>query len=94
MPNFLRPILARLAGALVAGLVTWLAGKFGVIISEDVKGQLTEGVVATMLTLFTVVYALVHKAVSVKTNPMDAASPSMVVEGKSEQKTINENKPT
>jgi hypothetical protein len=92
MPDFLRPVVARIAGALVAALVTWLASKYGVVIPEEAKGQLTEGTVAAMMTLFTVVYALVHKAVSVKTNPADAASPSLAEEGKDLQKVVNARK--
>lgn len=92
MPDFLRPVVARLAGALVAALVTWLAGKYGIVIPEEAKGQLTEGTVAIMLALFTAVYALVHRYVSMKTNPTDAATPSMAAEGKIEQKNLDARK--
>ncbi len=92
MPTFLRPIAARLAGVVVALLATWLASKFGVIIPEDTKGQITESTVVLIMAVFTTIYALVHKAVSVKTNPADAASPSMAQEGKAEQKAMDQTK--
>jgi hypothetical protein len=45
--------------------------------------------VVVLLTIFSTVYALVHRGVSVVSNPMDAASPSMSEKGKTDQRVIN-----
>lgn len=81
MVDFIRPVLARIVGAVVAGVLTWLATKFGVVIPKETAGQLTENLVAAMLVMFSIIYALVHRAVSVKTNPTDAAQPDLARRG-------------
>lgn len=76
MPDWIRPILGRIVGSMVAAAATWAASKWGVIIPDEAKGQLTQNAVTVMLFVFTTVYALTHKAVSIKTNPTDSAKPS------------------
>lgn len=77
MVDFLRPILARLVGSFVGALAVWFASKYGIIIPDEVKGELTQNAVALMLLVFGIVYSLVHRAVSVKVNPTDTASPAI-----------------
>ena len=88
MPDWLRPIVPRIAGAAVAAIVTWLAAHFGIIVPEEDKAKLTEGVTILLMLIFTVVYALTHKLVSVKANPADAATSTLAVKGKSDQHAL------
>lgn len=88
MIDLLRPIFARIIGAIIGALAAWLAGRFGIVVPEETKGQLTQGAVALMLLVFGVVYSLVHKGVSVKTNPADAASPGLALKGKTDQHSL------
>jgi hypothetical protein len=55
MPAVLRVVLARIIGALLGGLVAWLAGKG--IQSTQANVDL---VISALLTIFTIVYGLVH----------------------------------
>jgi hypothetical protein len=77
IPDWIRPILSRVVGLAVASLVTWLATKYGIVVPEDAKTQITEGTVVALMALFGTVYALVHRGVSIQTNPTDAAKPSV-----------------
>lgn len=88
MPDFLRPVLARIAGALVGAVVTWLAAHFGIVVPEGAQVNLSESAVIIMMTLFSIVYALVHKAISAKTNPADAATPTLADKGKTDQRVL------
>lgn len=78
--TFLRPIIARLAAALIASLVAWLAAQ-GIDVPAETQTQLIEGTVGLMLLVFGVVYALVHKLVNRKVNPADAAAPVLAKAG-------------
>jgi len=86
--DFLRPVIGRMAGAIVVALVAWLIGKWGINVDQGTQAQLTDGIAAFMLLAFGVVYALVHKAVSAKVNPGDAATPRLAERSKIEQKRI------
>jgi hypothetical protein len=77
MLDAIRPVLSRIIGSLVAGLAVWLTGKFGVVIDDNAKAKLTEAGVVASLTIFSIVYSLVHKAIDHKINPLDTASPSL-----------------
>lgn len=88
MPDWLRPIAPRVAGVAVAGLVTWLATHFGIIIPDEDKTKLTEGVTILLMVIFTLVYAMVHKAVSIKANPADAATSTLAMKGKADQHSL------
>lgn len=90
MPDILKVILARLIGAAVAGVATWLFAKYGILIPDEQKAQLTEAIVAAMMTIFTVVYAVVHKLASVKLNPADAATPTLAKHGEAEQARLKQ----
>lgn len=74
--DWAKPYIARVAASLVAGLVAWLASKYGVIVPDEAKGQLTQAAVAVMMVVWGIVYAITHKAVNTKVNPTDAAKPS------------------
>lgn len=87
MVDALRPILARLIGSLVAALATWLATRWGIQLDEGARGQLTAGLLSVALGVFGVVYSLVHRAVSTRVNPADAATPALAEKGKQEQVT-------
>lgn len=89
MPDVLRPIAARLAGIIVGALAAWLASKFGLVLSADDRQALVDGIIA-LLAIFVGAYALTHKAVSVKTNPADAASPTLAKHGEAEQARLKQ----
>jgi hypothetical protein len=88
MPEFLRPILARLVGAAVAALCIWLARKFQVQIDADSQVQLTGAGLAVLWFIGNVAYSLVHKGVNSKINPMDAATNELADKGKSDQRVL------
>lgn len=69
----MRAIFARFAAAIVAVAVTFLAGTLGIEVTEDTRATLTEAVTLLGLGLWGVVYAVVHRLISRKVNPMDAA---------------------
>lgn len=85
IPDWLRPVLPRVAGAVVAALATWLAARFGIVIPQEDRAKLSEDLVVVMMLIFSVVYALTHKLVSMKANPADAASPKLAAAGKIQQ---------
>lgn len=86
--NFLRPVIARLAASVIGALVAWLAMK-GIDVPAETQQAWIEATVGLALLVFGIVYALVHKAISTKTNPTDAAAPSAVVAGREEQVSLN-----
>lgn len=77
MPDFLRPVLGRIFGAVAGGVAAWLVGK-----GFTVDQQTIDAFVTVMLTVFTIVYSLVHKAISAKINPTDAARISTAADSK------------
>lgn len=79
MPAFLRPIFSRIIGALVGGFAAYLAGKGFTIDQQTIDASVT-----VLMTIFTIVYSLVHRAVDVKVNPKDIASPSKAAASKAE----------
>lgn len=89
MPDILRPVAARLAGIVVGALAAWLATKFGLMLSEQSKQALANGIIE-LIAIFLGAYALTHKAVSVKTNPADAATPTLADHGKVEQERLKQ----
>jgi len=88
MPDWLRPVAPRIAGAIVAALVTWLAAKFGIIVPDEDKARLTDGIAILLMLIFTLVYALSHKAFSIKANPADAATSTLAAKGKADQHSL------
>lgn len=74
--DWLKPYIARVAASLVAGLAAWLASKYGIVVPEEAKGQLTQAAVAVMMVVWGIVYAITHKVVNTKVNPTDAAKPT------------------
>jgi cation transporter-like permease len=72
MPSVLRVILARVIGALVAGLVAYFAGK-GITIDKET----IEAVITVMMTVFTILYGLIHTAINARINPHDVSSPTV-----------------
>ena len=86
IPDWIRPVLSRVVGLVVASLVTWLATKYGIVVPESAKTQLTETGVVALMAVFGTVYALVHRGVSIRTNPTDAAKPSVAASDTAEIK--------
>lgn len=74
MNNFIKTFAARLIGGLVASATAWLAVRYGLEVNADDQAKLVTDIVATLMTIYSVVYPLVHRTVSKKTNPGDAAS--------------------
>lgn len=89
MSDFLRPILARVLGAWIAAGCLWLAVHYNITIAPDEQSKVIEGGIIVLLAIFNTLYALIHKAISTKTNPADAASVPLAVKGKSEQRTLD-----
>lgn len=87
IPDSWRPLIARVAGVVVATLATWLAAKFNFVLSDEDKVKLTEGTVVLIVGLWGLIYSLVHRGVSTKTNPSDAATKKLAHKGKVQQHT-------
>lgn len=62
-----RPVLSRVLAVALIWASTWTARTLGIPISAETQAHVTE------LTLGLLAYALVHRAVSSKINPEDAA---------------------
>lgn len=69
----LMPLISRLAAALVGSIAAWLAGKYGIVLDEET----TTSLVAGMVGIFGIVYAVVHRLIDRKLNPGDAAASSI-----------------
>lgn len=89
MIDFIRPILARVLGAWIAAACLWLAVHYNITIAPDEQSKVVEAGIIVLLAIFNTLYALIHRAISVKTNPSDAATPSLAAKGKSEQRTLD-----
>lgn len=77
VPDFLRPVLGRIFGSIAGAIAAWLVGK-----GFTVDQHTIDAFVSVMLFVFTIVYSLVHKAVSAKINPTDAARISTAADSK------------
>jgi len=78
LPDWIRPVMARLVASAVAAGVAYLARKgIDIGLGEPGQAQLSEGVTSILLGIGLAVYSLVHRAVSAKTNPTDAAAPTI-----------------
>lgn len=82
MPDALRPYVSRVAAAVVALLVTWLTAKGTSLdtIAQSSIQQLIE------ITIYVASYAISHRAIDIRVNPDDAASPHAAAIGKRKQK--------
>lgn len=74
MQNLLTSFAARILGAWIAALASWLLVKYGVTVDVEAQQQLTEHLVGVVIPTFLTLYAVAHRLVSKKTNPGDAAS--------------------
>lgn len=81
MFHILRPYLARLASAIAVGFATWLGAKLGF----EVLPEHTDAISGFIVFLLFAAYSLVHKAISSKTNPVDAASTDVAERTKVEE---------
>lgn len=82
IPDSLRPFIARIAGIIVASLAVWLAAHFNIVLSENDKAKLTEGMVILTITVWGLIYAVTHRLTSKKSNPADAATTKLAHKGK------------
>lgn len=72
----MRAIIGRVAAAIVAALLTWLAGTLGLEVSADTAATLTEAVTLLGLAFWGILYAIVHKTINRYVAPADAAGPA------------------
>lgn len=85
MLDALRPIISRVVATLVAAVAMWLAQKYGIAIPDSEQAKLVEQIVIYVVLFFMLIYSVVHKLISAKVNPNDAATPKLAVRGKAEQ---------
>lgn len=69
----MRAIIGRVAAVLIGGLVAWLAGSFGLEVSEEATVALTEGLTMLGMGVWLISYGIAHKLINRKVNPADAA---------------------
>ena len=69
MFDLLKPFLARIAGSVAAFIATFLSAHEVAVLTNDDMTTL----VSFLLLVFSIVYGVVHKLVSKKTNPDDVA---------------------
>jgi hypothetical protein len=79
MLAILRPFISGIIGAIVAGLVSWLAAR-GINLDQDSQAKLVEWLVGFILPLFGTVWTIVHKITAKYTNPGDAATTQLAEE--------------
>lgn len=80
IPNWLRPVLARILAVPIAALIAYLTARFALGLDDKTQAQVTTQIVEIVITIvgtFVGAYAASHKLISVKINPTDAASPVM-----------------
>lgn len=82
MPEKLRPIIARLIGAAVGALASWLAIRLNAQLSHEDQVQISAGLMAVASFIFNAVYAATHKAVNSRINPADSATKELAKRGK------------
>lgn len=75
--------IARIAASVASAVVVWLIGVLGLPVTEQEQAnliaQVTEAVSLLGLALWGILYAVLHKLISRKTNPADAAkNPELV----------------
>jgi peptidoglycan L-alanyl-D-glutamate endopeptidase CwlK len=69
----MRTIISRIAAAIVAVLLTFVAGTLGVDVSPAIHDSLVEGVTLLGLGVWGILYAVLHKLIDHKINPTDVA---------------------
>jgi uncharacterized membrane protein (DUF441 family) len=84
MMDALRPFFSRIAAALVALAVTWLAAK-GIDLDQDTQSNLRQLVETT---IYVIVYAISHRAIDKRVNPGDAAGSHLAVAEKHESAVL------
>jgi hypothetical protein len=78
IPDWIRPVWSRIVAAAVAAGVAYLTRKgIDLGLGDQAQTQLSEGLASVLLGVLLAVYSLAHRAISAKTNPTDAASPSI-----------------
>lgn len=88
LPDILRPVFSRVIAGAVASLAAYLQTKYEVVIDPDTKANLVVGALAT----FSVIYPIGHRLIDGlgKVNPGDAASKTLAVIEKDQQKVATE----
>lgn len=76
MVDFLKPILSRVIASWIAALAIYLSAHFNVVLDETTKAQLAAGFLAVIFGIGSTVYAIFHRLVDKRLNPVDAASGS------------------
>lgn len=71
--DLMRTIIGRIAAVVAATITTWLISFLGVGISEQGTAELTEALTLIGVLVWGLIYAVVHKLIDRKVNPMDVA---------------------
>jgi hypothetical protein len=71
----MRALISRIAAVAVGAVAMWLAAALGVQVTPDAVAVLTEGVTLLGMGLWLTVYAVAHKLIDRRVNPLDAAAP-------------------
>jgi hypothetical protein len=75
LPDWVRPMIARALGAVVAGLAAGIAKRYGYDVSAEEQRHLVDWGATLAVTGVLFVYGAAHRALSARVNPSDAASP-------------------
>jgi hypothetical protein len=70
----MRAIIGRVAAVIAGAIVTFLAGTLGLEVTEGAATFLVEGITAIGMFVWLLAYALVHRLISRRINPTDAAA--------------------
>lgn len=84
--------ISRIVAAWVAGLASWLLVKFGIGISVEDQANVVEHLVGIIIPVGMTCYAIVHKLLSKRTNPGDAASSTLAASEASETSVLKARK--
>jgi hypothetical protein len=88
MTDFIRLFLSRIIGGLVATFAAWLSTKWGIVIDADTQAQLITAIQVQFFVVFSIFYPIIHKWISSKINPGDAASGRRAAKEKAEVEVI------
>lgn len=86
--EFISTILGRVLAAWLAGLCTYLAVKWGIVIDSDTQRQFVEHLVGIIIPLLLTLYSIFHKVFNKKLNPGDAASTHLAEREKAQAATL------
>lgn len=77
MIDFIKLVLGRIIGGIVASIAAWLTVHYGIIVTQSQQDDAISYVVGIMMLVFSILYPILHKWMNMKLNPGDTASSTL-----------------